>query len=146
MLLIYKGEKRGDMESMLIFIAIVSVVIPTFILRRKIKKNRRKDSINWGLGIDNCCFYSPHFSIENNGITIIGYQEMINEKSAIQYSLVKKNWWGKITIYGKCCVYGNYQDPKSFQITLNDIPNGKEYHIEVLIDFNICYGHFKVVA
>ena len=131
---------------MIIFFSIISIIIPTFLLMRKIKKDRKKDSINWGLGIDNCCFYSPNFSVENNGITIIGYQEMINEKSAIQYSLVKKSWLGKITVYGKRCIYGNYKDPEFFKITLTDIPNGDEYHIEITVNINICYGHFKVVA
>jgi hypothetical protein len=133
-------------DQMSILIAMTCVAISTFVLIRKIGKNKRNEYIKWGLGVDSCCFYSSPFKVDKCGITIVGFQEVVDGKSAIQYSVIKKNWWGKRTIFGQGFIHGDYKNPQCFHITVSNIPNGVDYQIEIFNRFNMSFGQFKVVA
>jgi hypothetical protein len=111
---------------------------------RKIKKEKRKDWIEWGLGVDCCCFYSRPFTVADQHITINGFQEVVDKNSPICYSLVKKNWWGKRTIFRQGLIHGDYKDSTGFQIIMENIPNDENYQIEVYNGFNISFGQFQV--
>ncbi|AIE60264.1 hypothetical protein MGA3_07280 [Bacillus methanolicus MGA3] len=112
---------------MRILIGMACIAIFIFFLIRKMLKDKRKENIQWGLGIDCCCFYSPPLKISNNGITIIGFQEVIDGRSAVRYSVVKMNWRGKRTVFGQGFIYGDYRNPKCFHLTVTNIPNGEHY-------------------
>ena len=112
---------------------------------RKMKRAKRKEFIRWGLGVDNCYYYSRPFTVDNQCITINGYQEVVDEKSAICYSLVKMNWWGKRKVYSNGLIYGDYKDTKSFQIVIKNIPNGENYRIEVFNGFIMSNGRFQIM-
>jgi hypothetical protein len=110
-----------------------------------ILKRRKKSKFDyWGLGVDCCTCYSSPFSVRNHCITIEGFQEAIAENAAIRYSIVKKKWWRKKVVYDEIEILGNYHEPHCFQVTINDIPNGENYQVEVFNGFNIACGHFIV--
>ncbi|MBB6445454.1 hypothetical protein [Bacillus benzoevorans] len=111
---------------------------------RSREKDREKQFIKWGLGVDYCYFYSRPFIVTDQCITINGVQEVVDYKSPICYSLVKTSWWGKKTIYSRCLIHGNYKESKGFQIKMADIPNGENYKIEVFSGFKISFGQFQV--
>jgi hypothetical protein len=111
---------------------------------RSSKRYTGEQFIKWGLGVDYCYFYSKPFIVTNRRITINGFQEVIGIKSPICYSLVKMNWWGKRTIYSHCLIHGNCKDSKGFQITMENIPNGENYKIEVFSGFKMSFGRFQV--
>ena len=115
-----------------------------WILLQERKRDNRNEFIRWGLGVDCCYFYSRPFAVNNQCITIHGYQEIVDNKSAICYSLVKMNWWGKRKVYSRNLVYGNYKDNKSFQIVMKNIPNGENYKIEVFNGVKMSYGQFQI--
>ena len=99
---------------------------------------------DWGLGVDCCCYYSLPFSVHNRSITIVGFQEVLAEGETIHYSVVRKNWWGKRTIYGHGSIFGNYKNPHSFQLSIEGIPNGGNYQVEVFNSFHMACGQFTV--
>lgn len=129
---------------MSVFILVTSVVICLLFLFTMARKVNNKGYIHWGIGVDHCCFYSPAFSIHNRQITIEGFQEALDKSSRIRYSVIKMNWLGKRKVYGQGIICGDYKNPKYFQLTMKDIPNGKDYQIEIFNDFNISCGQFKV--
>jgi hypothetical protein len=111
---------------------------------RKRKRDKKKEFIWWGLGVDCCYFYSRPFAITNQCITLNGYQEVVDSKSAICYSLVKMNWWGKRNVYCHNHIFGNYKDSNSFQIVMKNIPNGENYKIEVYNGVKMSFGQFQI--
>lgn len=130
---------------MTILIIVTSAVICFLILINLAAGARTKEYIHWGLGVDYCCFYSPSFSVDNQQVTIVGYQEVLDKYSTIRYSIVKMNWLGFRKIYGQCYIEGDYISPKNFELTIKEIPNGENYKIEVFNHFGMAHGHFKVI-
>lgn len=130
---------------MTIFIIITSAVLCWLLLFKVMKENTANEYIQWGLGVDYCCFYSPSFSIDTRQIIIIGFQEVLDKHSTIRYSVVKMNWLGKRKIYGQGFIYGDHRDPDYFQLIIEDIPNGSDYKIEVFNNFGMAHGQFKVI-
>lgn len=126
------------------FVIIACVLICTSLLLRKINKKKRTDFFQWGLGVDCCCYYSLPFSISNHSITIIGFQEILDKNKAIRYSVVKLNWWGKRTVYGRKEILGSYKNPQRFQVSIRNLPNGENFRIEVFNDFTLSCGQFKI--
>ena len=115
-----------------------------WILSQEGKMDHKKEFIRWGLGVDCCYFYSRSFAVINQCVIINGYQEIIDNKSAICYSLVKMNWWGKRKVYSRNLIYGNYKGNKSFQIVMKNIPNGENYKIEVFNGVKMSHGQFQI--
>ncbi|HHW37793.1 MAG TPA: hypothetical protein GXX18_11220 [Bacillales bacterium] len=109
------------------------------------EQNRGEQFIRWALSVDNGYFYSKPFTVTNQCITIYGIQEIIDDKSPICYSLVKMSSWGKRTVYAHCLIHGNYNDSKGFQITIENIPNGEDYKIEVFSEYKLSFGRFKLI-
>jgi hypothetical protein len=110
----------------------------------KSREEKRREYTKWGLGTDCCCFYSRRFTVANQNISIHGFQEVVDKKSAIRYSLVKMKKWGKRKVYAQCFIQGNYKDSNSFQVIMDNIPYGEDYQIEVYSGFNLSYGQFQV--
>jgi hypothetical protein len=108
--------------------------------------NKRAEYIRWGLGIECICFYSSRFTVSKQGITIVGYQEVLGGQSPILYSVVKQNWWGKTKVYGQAVIYGDYKSPNCFNRTITNIPYGEDYRIKIVGHCNISRGKFKVVT
>lgn len=129
---------------MILLITSALLYLLGWILSQKRKRDKRKDFIRWGLGVDCYYFYSRPFAVINQCITINGYQEIVDNKSAICYSLVKMNWWGKRKVYCHNLIYGNYKDNKGFQIVMKNIPNGENYKIEVFNGVKMSYGQFQI--
>jgi len=133
---------------MIIFILLTGACTVFFLFKcfyfRKMIKEKRKEWIQWGLGVDCCCFYSRPFTVANQYISINGFQEVVDKKSPICYSLVTMNWWGKRKVFGQGYIHGDYKDSKGFQIFMKNIPNGENYQIEVLNGFNMSFGQFQV--
>lgn len=130
---------------MTIFILITFAVICWLLLLKMGKGERTKEYIQWGLGVDYCCFYSPSFSVNNQLVTIVGFQEVLDKYSNIRYSVVKMNWFGKRKIYGQGFICGDFTNPEPFELTLNDIPNGEDYKIEIFNHFGMAHGQFKLL-
>lgn len=129
---------------MSIFILVTGVCAIFCLLLKKVLRKKGKNCIQWGLGVDNCCFYSRPFSVTNQDITISGFQDVVDQTGAIRYSLVRMTGWGKRKVYGYCLIHGVYKDTNSFQITIKNVPNGDDYQIEVFNGFNLSYGRFQV--
>ncbi len=131
-----------------IFILFTVACALFYLLRSFYLGRRERDTgeqfIRWGLSVDCCYFYSKPFIVTNQCITINGFQEIIDNKSPICYSLVKVNWWGKTTVYSHCRIHGNYKDTKGFQISMENIPNGEDYRIEIFSRFLMSFGQFQV--
>lgn len=100
--------------------------------------------MRWGLGADSCVFYSQPFAVAKHSIILHGFQEVVDEKRPICYSLVKQNGWGKRQEFAQVFLYGDYQKSKSFQIPMENIPIGDHYQIEVFNGFNMSCGQFQV--
>lgn len=130
--------------SMGTFFVVTCVLICTSLLLKKMNQNKRTDFFQWGLGVDCCCYYSLPFSISNNCITIIGFQEILDKNKTIRYSVVKLNWWGKRTVYGQRQISGSYKNPQGFQVSIHNLPNGENFQIEVFNDFTLSCGQFKL--
>ena len=128
----------------LITVACALFYLLRLIILEKEECEHGRKFIRWGLGVDCCYFYSRPFTVTNQCITINGVQEVVDKKSAICYSLVKMNWWGKRKVYCHCLIFGNYKDTKSFQIVMRNIPNGENYKIEVFNGFKMSFGQFQV--
>ena len=128
----------------LITLACTSFFLSILIIFRKITMTNRNEFIRWGLGVDCCYFHSKSFTVDNQCVTINGFQEVMDKQSAICYSLVKINWWGKREVYYQSLIYGDYRDNESFQIVITNIPNGENYKIEVFNRFDMSYGQFQV--
>lgn len=111
---------------------------------KKRKRDKGEQFIRWGLGVDCCHFYSKPFIVTDQCITIIGFQEVVDNKSPICYSLVKMNWWGKRTVYSHCLIYESYKGTQGFQINMENIPNGEDYKIEVFNGCIMSFGRFQV--
>ncbi|MEC1716306.1 hypothetical protein [Schinkia azotoformans] len=129
--------------------SLITVAWAFFYLLRRIHLRKRKQDtgeqfIRWGLSVDNCYFYSQPFIVTNQCITIIGFQEIDDNKSPIFYSVVKMSWWGKRTVYAHCLIHGNFKDTKGFQITMENIPNGEDYKIEVFSRYRMALGRFQL--
>ena len=101
---------------------------------------KRTEYIHWGLGIDCISFYSSRFTVSKQGVIIIGYQEVLDQRSPIQYSVVKQNWWGQTTIYGQTVIYGNYKNSNCFKLEFSNIPLGKDYQIKIKSQCNVSKG------
>ena len=109
--------------------------------------NKRAEYIRWGLGIECICFYSSRFTVSKQGITLVGYQEVLDGQSPILYSVVKQNWWGKTKVYGQAVIYGDYKSPNCFKIgRLQIFHTGRIYRIKIVGHCNISRGKFKVVT
>lgn len=115
-----------------------------FSLVKFVKRQKKGEFHDWGLGVDCCNFYSSPFSIRNNCVTLVGFQEVLAEDTAICYSIVQKKWWGKRAVYGVKKLVGNYQKPDCFKMTMKDIPNGENYQIEIYNNFHIACGQFML--
>jgi hypothetical protein len=118
-----------------------SLLLGMFIPFFKVKKKSSVEFMNWSLGVDCCSYYSKPFAVSNHCVTIIGFQEILVKEKAIRYSLVKKNWWGKRSVYGQVHII----NPDFFQITFNHIPIGEHYQLEIFNSFNMACGQFKVI-
>lgn len=130
------------MGTLVIMISVILGMLLPFKLLKKKKLTKYND---WSLGVDCCCYYSLPFTVRNHYITIIGFQEVLAEEKRIRYSIVRKNWWGKRIVYYQKHICGDYKNPHFFQISINNIPNGGDYQVEVFNSFNMAYGQFKVV-
>lgn len=126
------------------YIMIVSTIKDILLPFRQGKKKRIMEYSDWGLGVDCCFHYSSPFSVHNRSITIVGFQEVLAEGETIRYSVVRKNWWGKRTIYGQGSILGNYKSPHCFQLSIEGIPNGGNYQVEVFNGFYMACGQFTV--
>ncbi|WP_152534693.1 hypothetical protein [Bacillus cihuensis] len=126
-------------------IIMTCVVVFTIIMILKMV-DKKSEYIKWGLGVECGCFYSSRFTVNKQGITLIGYQKVLGVDSPIQYSVVEQNWWGKTKVYGQVVVYGDYKSPNCFNIAFTNIPYGEEYRIEVLSNCNISRGKIKIMT
>ena len=102
------------MTQMYTFMVIMCVVVFMIIMILIIARNKRTEYINWGLGVECNCYYSSRFTVSKQGIKIVGYQEVIDRQSPIQYSVVKQKWWGETKVYGQAIVYGDYKNGNCF--------------------------------
>lgn len=143
---IEKGQKEDGRDSMQVLFIMSWFLIFISFLIYKTEKRKNKEVMKWGMGVDCCFFYSHPFKVEKNSITLIGSQEILDGKSAIKYSIVKRNWWGKRLIFAQEFIFGNYKESNSFHLTVSNIPNGGNYQIEVFNSFIMSYGCFKIVT
>lgn len=129
------------MYTLIVLISIV-VFIWTIFLQGN---DKRTKYIRWGLGVDCISFYSSCFTVSNQGITIVGSQEVLDGQSPILYFVVKQNWWGRTKVYGQVIIYGNYKYPTFFKKEIPNIPNGEDYRIKIVSHCNISKGQFKIM-
>ena len=61
-------------------IVIMFVVVFMMMMILIIGSNKRTQYISWGLGVECICFYSSRFTVSKQGITIVGYQEVLDGK------------------------------------------------------------------
>lgn len=120
------------------------VVVVMMIIFKKGNNNKTK-YIRWGLGVDCISFYSSRFTVSKKGVTIVGFQEVLDGQSPILYLVVKQNWWGGTQVYGQAVVYGNYKNPNFFKKEISNIPIGEDYRIKVVSHCNISKGKFKIL-
>lgn len=127
-------------------IIMTCVVVFMIMIILTIGVDKRTKYIQWGLGVDCVCFYSSPFTVSKQGITLVGYQEVLGGKSPILYSVVKQNWWGKTKVYGQAVIYGDYKSPNCFNMAITNIPYGEDYRIKVVNYYNISRGKFKIMT
>lgn len=128
----------------LFLMACVVVFIQIIISTKGVDKKNKY--LRWGLGVDCICYYSSCFTVKEHGITLVGYQEVLNGQSPIQYFVVKQKWWGKTKVYGQAVIYGDYKSPNGFHMAITNIPYGEDYRIKVVSNGNISRGKFKVMT
>ncbi|GHH96706.1 hypothetical protein AM1BK_02490 [Neobacillus kokaensis] len=91
---------------------------------------KRMMDINWVLGIESPYYHSTKFTIEQQSVTINGYQTTYNHSWPVKYSIVKINKLGtSITYFDSVVFYGDYSE-KEFKHTFH-IPSGSDYQLEV---------------
>lgn len=139
------GWREVISSKMGTFVVITSAIIGMLLPLRFLKKKKLTEFNDWSLGVDCCCYYSLPFTVHNHCITIVGFQEVLSEEKKIRYSIVRKSWWGKRIVYYQEDICGHYKSPHFFQLSINNVPNGGNYQVEVFNGFNMAYGQFKVV-
>ncbi len=134
------------MTQMYTFMVIMFVVVFMMLMILIIGRNKRTQYITWGLGVECNCYYSSHFTVSKQDIKIIGYQEVIDRQSPIQYSVVKQKWWGETKVYGQAIVFGDYKSGNCFIVEISNIPLGEEYRIKIDSKCNIAKGKFQIIT
>lgn len=132
--------------QMYALIALVLVAGFLFIMILIKKNDKRTKYVRWGLEVDCISFYSNRFTVPKKGLIIVGYQEVLDLQSPIQYCIVKQNWWGQTTVYGQADLCGNFIQPNHFILEYPNIPIGKDYRIKIMSPHcNLSRGKFKIM-
>ncbi|PLT33368.1 hypothetical protein [Bacillus sp. V5-8f] len=114
----------------------------SLVVNRTLTNIRKKEYLNWGLGIDVPVFYSSKFSVHNNCVTLVGYQEVMDKNDIVMYSIIKMKWWGQKTIYSQIRNEGNIN---GFTHTFSNLPDGHGYRIEIFSYYNFSKGKVRII-
>ncbi|HSU79247.1 MAG TPA: hypothetical protein VLK78_02445, partial [Candidatus Angelobacter sp.] len=136
--------KEVDLMLKVTFLIVcLSFLVGALYMQKKLHRFLDSNCYLWGLGADTVVDYTRKVTIENNQLSIIGWQRVATDQ-IIQYSVIKKKWGLFPVYYDSCEIKGAYTIDSPFHHTFYKLPNGAGYQVEICNFGDMSQGCFLI--